>query len=261
VLDTDATIAALSAAPSSTALLLDFDGTLSPIVARPDDARPHPAVLDHLRAVAPVLGRVAVVSGRSVDFLDRHVDVPGVVFAGLYGLELLDENGHRVHPAAQGYAEAIAAAAGEAEARLPGVLVERKGGVTVTLHWRMVPDREAEVRAVASDLAHTHGLDAPQRGRMAVELRPPVRVDKGTAVDALVAGFAVGAFVGDDAGDLPAFAALGRAASEGRLQRAVRIGVLSPEAPPDLVAHVDAVVDGPDGLVALLEALRLRLGE
>jgi trehalose 6-phosphate phosphatase len=152
----------------------------------------------------------------------------------------------------EGYAPVVEEAAREAQRRLPGVLVERKAGVSVTLHWRTAPEQEAEVRGVAAELSARFGLDAPQRGRMAVELRPPVGIDKGTAVGALVDGFAVGCFAGDDAGDLPAFAALAGAERAGRVERAVRVGVLSPEAPDGLRQAVDVVVDGPDGLVSLL---------
>jgi trehalose 6-phosphate phosphatase len=153
------------------------------------------------------------------------------------------------------YLAALEAAARDAEPRLPGILVERKGGLGVTLHWRMASERAAEVQTVAAELASRYGLEAPQRGRKSVELRPPVPVDKGTAVERLVDGYRVAAFAGDDMGDLAAFDALARAARDGALERAVRIGVLSPEAPSQLCDAVDAVVEGPDGLVALLQAV------
>ncbi|HEX5096999.1 MAG TPA: trehalose-phosphatase, partial [Acidimicrobiia bacterium] len=65
----------------------------------------------------------------------------------------------------------------------------------------------------------------------------------------------VAAFAGDDRGDLPAFRALSEAVSGERLGAAVRIGVLSPEAPPELRHMVDLTVDGPDGLADLLGRL------
>ena len=201
------------------------------------------------------MGRVGVVSGRPVDFLIAHLPVPGLTLVGQYGLESYADGVLTVDPRTQPYLDGIAEAAALAEARLPGIYVERKGTTAITLHWRTASDRAAEVVAVAADLASRFGLDAPQRGRKAVELRPPVPVDKGTVVEQLVAGFAVGAFAGDDLGDVPAFAALERAVAAGRLERAVRIGVLSPEAPPELRASVDALVDGPEGLLDLLAAV------
>jgi trehalose 6-phosphate phosphatase len=255
VLDVDATVARLTHRPRDTAVLVDFDGSLARIVDHPDDARPLPAAVAVLRDLVEVMGRVAVVSGRPVDFLAAHVPIPGLSLVGQYGLDSFIDGVRLLDPRVAPYTASIEAAAAAAEERLPGIFVERKGGVSVTLHWRTASERAAEVQAVAADLAARYGLDAPKRGRKAVELRPPVPVDKGTAVERLIEGFRVGSFAGDDLGDVPAFAALARATGDGRLEESVRIGVLSPEAPPELRDEVDTVVDGPDGLVALFEAV------
>jgi trehalose 6-phosphate phosphatase len=250
VLDVDATIAALTRRPAQTALLVDFDGSLSPIVERPEDARPLPEAIAQLARLAARLGRVGIVSGRPVEFLATHVPIAGVTYAGLYGIERLTGGLRSIDPRVVPYLDAVAAATSDARDRLPGELVEPKAGVSVTLHWRPSPERAQAVTAVAEELASRHGL-AQLRTRMAVELRPPIGVDKGDATRALVEGFDVGAFAGDDTGDLPAFAALAAAVDDGVLRRAVRIGVHSPEAPPELVTSVDVLVDGPAGLAAL----------
>jgi trehalose 6-phosphate phosphatase len=248
---TDAAVALLARRPEATALLVDFDGSLAPIVERPEDARPLPDALTQLARLARSLGRVGVVSGRPLDFLTRHVPVDGIVFAGIYGMERL-VNGERMLDARVApHLAAVAAALAELRTRLPAEVVESKSGVSVTLHWRPAPDRAAEIKAIGSEVAGRHGL-ATLDSRMAVELRPPIRVDKGDTTRSLVEGFGVGSFAGDDAGDLPAFAALERGVREGALAAAVRIGVLSAEAPPDLAASVDVAVAGPAGLVALL---------
>ncbi len=251
MLDVDATIAALTRQPDRTALLVDFDGSLSPIVERPEAARPLPEAITQLARLAGRLGRVGIVSGRPVEFLAAHVPIAGVTYAGLYGIERLIGETRSIDPRVEPYLDAVAAATSEARERLPADLVESKAGVSVTLHWRPSPDRAEEVRAVAEEVAGRHGL-AQLRTRMAVELRPPVGIDKGDATRTLVEGFAVGAFAGDDTGDLPAFAALTTAVDDGALAQAVRIGVQSPEAPPELAASVDVLVDGPAGLAALL---------
>jgi trehalose 6-phosphate phosphatase len=116
----------------------------------------------------------------------------------------------------------------------------------VTVHWRPRPELAGEIALRAEALARDLGL-VPLRTRMAIELRPPVDVDKGDAVRALVGGYRVGAFAGDDTGDLPAFAALAAA-----VPSSVRVGVLSSEAPAALRDAVDVVVDGPHELVRLL---------
>jgi trehalose 6-phosphate phosphatase len=260
VIDVAAIIVALAERPRETVILLDFDGSLAPIVDHPDHAVALPGAIDVLGRLVGQIGRLGLVSGRSVEFLAQRVPVPGLVLGGLYGMELLIDGERRVDPRVVPFAGAVAAAADEADGRLPGMVVERKAGVSVTLHWRMQPDRADEVLAVAAELARGHGL-ALWQTRSAVELRPPVAIDKGTAVDALIEGFSIGAFVGDDIGDVPAFDALAGATADGRLRRAVRIGVRSPEMPDALPAAVDCLVDGPVAVVELLAELGRRLAE
>jgi trehalose 6-phosphate phosphatase len=254
VLDTTATIDALVEQPLATVILSDYDGSLSPIVDRPDAAVALPAALEVLAALVGRFGRVGLVSGRPIEFLAERLPVPGLVYAGLYGMEVMIDGERRVDPAVLPYVDAVAAAADEADERLAGVIVERKAGVSVTIHWRTAPDRADEVLALAAELAGRHGL-AQLPTRSAVELRPPVAIDKGTVTDTLIAGFSVAAFAGDDTGDLAAFAALGRAVADGRITRACRIGVRSPEMPDALPGAVDCLVDGPTGLVELLAAV------
>lgn len=247
-------LAPLVADPEGSVLLLDFDGSIAPIVDDPAAAAPLPAMVDVIDDLVSVLGRVAVVSGRTVDFLAAALPVAGLELAGLYGLERRVEGRTVVDPGAAGWVGPIAAAAADAEVALPGLLVERKGELCVTVHYRTAPARADDVRAVTAELADRYGIDAPQRGRMAVELRPPIAVDKGTVTRELVAGAHVAAFAGDDAGDLPAFAALRALAGDGTLGHAACIGVASREAPAEILA-ADVVVDGPSALAELLRAL------
>jgi trehalose 6-phosphate phosphatase len=260
VIDADATVAALTERPGRTALLLDFDGSLAPIVERAGDARPLPDAPAVLARLAGGLGRVAIVSGRPVGFLARHLPVDGLALVGLYGMEQSIAGTYSVDPRVRPYLVAVAAATTELEAALAPELIEPKSGISVTVHWRPVPERAAAILEVAHEIAIRHGL-AVMQTRMAVELRPPIDVDKGDATNALVEGFEVAAFAGDDRGDLPAFAALNRAYADGRLRRAVRIGVLSPEAPPEMADAVDVLVDGPAALLALLARVADEIGE
>lgn len=242
------------AAPARAALFADFDGSLSPIVPDPSSATVLPAARAALARLVPVLGTVAVVSGRPVGFLVDALGLDGLSYVGAYGLERFVDGEVVVDDRVRPWVAAVARAADEADAALPGLLVERKGVVAVTIHWRGRPDRGPEALAWAEAAAPRLGLDAPLRGRMAVELRPPVPVDKGTTVAALARGASVAAFAGDDAGDLPAFAALHELQQAGVLEHAVSIGVASVESPP-AVGDADVVVDGPEGLAALLDAL------
>jgi len=244
-------IAKLTAHPLATALLADFDGSLAPIVERAEAARPMPAAIAVLQRLVGRLGCVGVVSGRPVGYLVEHVPVAGAVLVGLYGMEQVRDGKRTRDPRVEPYIANVDAALTELRARLPEDLIEPKSGVSVTVHWRPAPELADEILAAAAEVAPRHGL-AQLRTRMAVELRPPIAIDKGTAVRALVAGYSCAAFAGDDTGDLPAFVALDDARRAGDLVDAVRIGVTSAEAPPELAAAVDVMVDGPPGLVELL---------
>ena len=239
-------------------MVVDFDGTLAPIVDDPDAARPPTGAAELLERLAGRLGRVAVVSGRPVEFLHRHLDAPRATIVGQYGLERLEGGRVMVHPAAREWTEAVAEAARRAEATVPGLHIERKGDVAVTLHWRRNRAVEAEALALGVRLTAELGLTA-QPGRCALELRPPLAVDKGTVAEELAGGAHAALVAGDDYGDLPFFDALDRLTAAGRLGHGLRVAVFSPEAPPALLLRADHRVDGPGGLLSLLEALAERV--
>jgi trehalose 6-phosphate phosphatase len=244
----------LAARPHQAAVFVDFDGSISEIVEDPGAARVMPAARAALATLTGRVAMVAVVSGRPVQFLAGAVGVPGITLVGQYGLERLVDGQVVVDPRVEPYLPAVAAAADDAERELPGLTIERKSGVAVTVHWRAAPERERDAVAVVERIARRHGLTVYET-RMARELRPPAPIDKGTAVESLLDGLAAACFAGDDLGDVQAFRALARAVEDGRLEHAVRVAVGSPEAPADVVAHADLVVEGPAGLVVLLEEL------
>ena len=170
---------------------------------------------------------------------------------GQYGLEWQQGGGVVLEPRALPFVGAVAAAAIEAERELAGLLVERKGDVAVALHWRRCPEREPEAVACGERLAIQHGLHVA-RGRCVIELRPPIPVDKGTAIEAIAGDLRCLLMAGDDTGDLAAFDAMDRLIAGGSLAHAVRVAVRSPESPEELLDRSDVVVDGPEGLVELL---------
>jgi trehalose 6-phosphate phosphatase len=235
-------------------VLVDFDGSLAPIVADPASSRPLPAAREALAGLVPLVDRVAVVSGRPVAFLVDTLGIDGIVYAGLYGLERLVDGEVVVDARAEPWLDVMTQVAQDAEAAFPDLLVEHKGRVAVTIHWRTAPSLAAEAQAFAAGLARRYDLDEPMRGRMSVELRPPVPVDKGTVTAELAAGASVVVFAGDDAGDLVAFDVLTRLAETGAVAHTVRIGVRSTEAPPGIF-DADVLVDGPLGLAQLLADL------
>jgi trehalose 6-phosphate phosphatase len=247
--------------PQRSALLLDFDGALAPIVAEPDAARALPEALEALERLRGRIGLVAVVSGRPVDFLQavlpealRGDRAAPLVLVGQHGLERLVAGRREVDARVARWTGAVASAARQAEAEMPDLVVERKGDIAVNLHWRLVPEGAAAGEALGRRLAASSGLSAVPL-RMGVELRPPVPVDKGTVVSELAAGRHAALFAGDDHGDLAGFTALDELVAGGRLAHAVRVAVRSEEAPPVLLEAADYQVDGPAGLAALLGRL------
>jgi trehalose 6-phosphate phosphatase len=232
--------------PTHSALCLDFDGTLAAIVTDPVGARPWPGVPELLVRLAARFAVVAVISGRPTGFLhDVLGSPPGVALIGLYGLG-------QIGPDARPWVSVIAEAARRAQADAPvGVYVEPKG-LTVTLHWRNAPEAESWVSAFAADEARRCGLKL-YPGRMSLELRPPLEVDKGTVVRALVQGMQAVAVFGDDLGDLPAFEAVGALAAQG--VAVARIAVVDAGSDERVAAGADLVVAGPEGALAVLDQL------
>lgn len=241
--------------PDRAGVFVDFDGTLAAIVDDPAAARPVPGAVPVLASLSARWGVVAVVSGRPAAFLAEHLEGAGQTrFLGLYGLEqaMAGRRGVTVHPAAESWRRAVERTSDDADTAKPaGVAVERKG-LTVTLHYRAVPGQAAAVGRLADELGRRHGLRAHD-GKMSVELRPPVDVDKGTVVRELSSGLAAAAFAGDDIGDLPAFAALAARRSAGTATLAIAAG--GPETPAAVVEAADVTVDGPGGVVAALRRL------
>jgi trehalose 6-phosphate phosphatase len=236
--DTARLLGRLAEHPHETAILLDVDGTLAPIVPRPEDA----AVPEETRAiVAQLVDRyalVACISGRPGEDVAELVAVDGVVFVGEHGLEL-DPRADEWAPVITAFADAVDWPA------------ERKR-LTVSFHFRNVENEQAalgELRGVA-DRAAAEGL-RPRWGRKVLEVRPPLDADKGTAVRALLddRGLRRALYAGDDSTDLDAFRAL-----DG-LELAVRVAVASEEGPNELGTTAEIVVGGPEALADLLRAL------
>lgn len=243
-------LAPLLEAPDRTVILTDYDGTLAPVVDDPRRAVALPGAAEALHALTARFGRVAVVSGRPAAFLRDRLGT-GLRLSGLYGLEEVADDGTVVVAAeAEAWAPVVGQAIDRAGAAL-GPLVEPKG-LSLTLHFRTAPEREAEVRAWAAREAAGSGL-VVRPAKASVELHPPVAADKGSVVTAAAEGMEAACFLGDDVGDLPAFDALDRLAAAG--VRTVRVGVRTTEAPAALLERSDLVVDGPEGALAVLRHL------
>ncbi|MGW2417787.1 trehalose-phosphatase [Streptomyces sp. NPDC001709] len=261
-------LAALLAKPTAAIVGLDFDGTLAPIVADPEQARAHPEAVPALAALAPKVASVAVITGRPAGVAVRYGGFAGV--PGLGHLTVLGHYGAERWDAATGTVTAPAPHPGveAVRAELPGVLdragawhgtwIEEKGRA-VAVHTRRADDPQAAfdaLRGPLTDLAARHGLIV-EPGRMVLELRPP-GMDKGVALGEYVrkTGAESVLYAGDDLGDLPAFDAVDELRSEGVPGLLVCSG--STEV-TELAERADVVVDGPAGVVHLLRALAAQL--
>jgi trehalose-phosphatase len=231
----------LTTAPEQSALFLDFDGVLAPIVARPEDAYPPEETRDELRRLGARYALVAVVSGRAGDDVRARVGVDGIVYVGSHGLEL-NRQANRWRRQIVDFASA---------APWPQHAIELKG-LSVAFHFRDAPDEAAavvELEAIA-DTAREDGL-AARFGRKVLEVLPPVGSNKGTAVRHLLegAGLSRALVAGDDTTDLDAFLAVEE------LEHKVRVAVLSDESPTLLGEHAEIVLGSTEEFLELLKSL------
>ncbi len=248
--------------PGRTAILSDIDGTLAPIAERPQEAAVPSAAKRVLAALLERYGLIGCISGRPAAEARKLVGVDGIAYAGNHGLELLlpGEQTPRLDPSLRGReaeAATFIATLGSAELGAAGLRVEDKGPIQA-LHWRgATRERGAEARAhqIAAEAGRA-GLE-PRWGRKVLEIRPVGGGGKDAAVAALLANNSISAaaYGGDDRTDLDAFRRLRELRDDGQLAVAVCVGVVSPEAPPELPEESDLIVDGPPGWLEILESL------
>ena len=190
-------------------LLFDYDGTLTPIVARPEDALLPADVRRYLEALAVHPRYITgIVSGRSLDDLSHLADIPGLIHAGNHGMEIRFPSlpagrpgwgTEFTHPGAVAARQTLSHARemlSDALAHVPGVIVENKG-LTLTVHYRATPEPLAgQVDTVVTDVASPYvnsGELRLTRGKMVLEVRPAIEWDKGKAIEK----------IREECGDLP----------------------------------------------------------
>jgi len=253
----------LRADPSRSAILLDVDGTLAPIVRYTEDAHVPEGTRSLLIALARRYAVVACVSGRRASDARRIVSIGTISYLGNHGAELLRAGWTQpqLDPAVRDWSQRIQEFGREAdtgELRRLRVRSEDKGSI-VAFHWRGAPDEEAARAAIDAIAARAEQAGLRTHwGRKVLEVRPPVRIDKGAGIVAFLAetdGLDAALYAGDDATDADAFRGLGELVAGGRLQHALRVCVRSDEGPSELAELADVVVEGTDGVRALLEAL------
>ncbi len=241
-------------------LAFDIDGTLSPLVPTPDEARLYPGVADLLMQ-AKKYAHICIITGRAVTDGAKMVNVDGLTYIGTHGLEWSDglPASHPVEliPEALAYVEPgqkLLDIADKQLSPLPGVIVQRKhiGG---TIHYRRSPDPEqTRARIFATLTAPAQQTQMRLRdGKYAVEILAPLSIHKGQALQRYVKRYALQSiiFAGDDRTDLDAVLEVARLRQQGLAASA--IVVQAPDTLPELLEHADMVVQGVGGMVQLLE--------
>lgn len=238
-------------------LITDIDGTISPIADTPEAAYVTPACRQRLAQLGGRIALVAVVSGRTVADARRLLGLDNIVYVGNHGLTFWAEGREEAAPGVAPYlAKAQAVVRGMAHLRTIGVHFEEKGP-SVALHYRLAEDavaaREAILAAIQASTAA--GAFRVQEGKRVIELRPPLPVDKGTAMRQLAERYHLRGvlYLGDDATDRDAFQAVREL--EGQDISGASVAVEGAETPPALLEAADYSLPGIGGVEWLLGEL------
>jgi trehalose 6-phosphate phosphatase len=243
-------------------VLFDIDGTLAPIVENAGDANVPETTRQLLIAVSRRYRLLACISGRRASEARAMVSIGTITYLGSHGAEVLRPGWTEAHldPGLAQWSGRIDEFRRESdtqELRRRRVRIEDKGPI-IAYHWRGASDEEGAkvaIDALATQAQHA-GFEI-HWGRKVMEVRPPVRIDKGLGVRSLLADSKVSSvlYVGDDLTDLDAFRALRELAGEGVVEHAICVGVSSEDGPTAIEDGADLVVAGTDGVRELLTAL------
>jgi len=239
-------------------LITDVDGTISPIVDVPDEARVTPRNLELLARLETQLPLVAVISGRSAKDVAQRVGLPGLVYIGNHGMERWQNGEVVISSAVAAYRDNLSGAKHEImQILVRGMRFEDKGA-TLSVHYRQTenPEKIAELfTPTFQSIAEKYELRLTQ-GRMVFEFRPPVEIDKGTAFEELVKSHRLEAafYIGDDTTDVAAFLAARRLRESGECL-AYGLGVKSQGTPPVVLTEAGYLVHEVAGVESFLDWL------
>lgn len=229
-------------------LITDVDGTISEIAPSPEEARVSPLCRHSLATLSQQLELVAAISGRPAQQAREMIGVEGMVYIGNHGLERWVKGATEFVAGVEEYRGKVAQALGELKDHLVigGIAFEDKG-LALAIHYRQCPDREGARRHILDQIS-TSALAREFRimeGRMVVELRPPLEVNKGDAVLALVEGHRLrgGIYLGDDMTDIDAFVAIHNKKKEPSF-KGLALGVVDEETPSLVEKEADFTLNG-----------------
>jgi trehalose 6-phosphate phosphatase len=243
-------------------LLFDIDGTLSPIVPTPDEARLYPGVAELLHQ-AQKYAHVGIITGRAVRKGAQLVNVDGITYIGTHGMEWCDghpdQHSVELMPQALPYVEPGRALLDMAErelADLPGIIVEHKS-VGGSIHYRRTPDPEQARMRILATLAEPvkHAQMRIGEGKRVIEILAPLKVNKGQALRRFTEQFKLSGiiFAGDDRTDLDGVLEVRKLRQEGVAAHAIVVQHL--DTLPALLEHADTLVQEVEGMVQQLKEM------
>ncbi len=197
-------------------LMLDYDGTLTSIKNYPALARLSPVRRMILRTLSRQKSiRMAIISGRKLVEIKRMVGLPGIIYAGNHGLDIVLPGRHFIHPEARRFAPVLAGIIKDLSPlrRIKGVLIEDKE-YTLSVHFRRVPAAHLKVfyRLFHQLMGRWLSRVRMTEGKKVIEIRPPTDWDKGKAVKWVIGQLGLGdhwpVYIGDDKTDEDAFRVL-----------------------------------------------------
>ena len=234
-------------------LITDVDGTISEIAPSPREARVSPLCREQLASLTGQLELVAAISGRPALEVREMIGIEGMVYIGNHGLERWQNGAVEFIEGVQEYPARVIAALEELGSLLAidGLALENKG-VALAIHYRHCPHRKRARQAILEKIATSAIASEFQtlEGRVVVELRPPLGVHKGTAVNALRESYRLrgGIYLGDDASDLDAFRVMHQKGFSA-------LGVIADETPDEVAREADFTLNGVDDVARFLRWL------
>ena len=241
-------------------LITDVDGTISQTAPTPQQAEVTPLCRKYLSALCNHLALVAAISGRSAVQVKDMIGIDGMVYIGNHGLERWARGHSEFIKNAQDYPPVIEAVTKELSPLLSieGLSIENKG-VTLTIHYRLCSDHQSarqDILAAIENSPHAKSLWIMEESKYAINLLPPVRVDKGTGILNLIREYNLrsGIYLGDDVTDFYAFRAI-RTATRNLDFQGFAIGITSQEMPEKLAEEADFTLDGVNDVERFLKWL------
>lgn len=248
-------------------LFSDFDGVLSEIAATPDDAVAYPGAADALAEIAAHVDAAGVITGRAVDDIGTRIPIDQLIVVGNHGLEWSERGNRHDHEAGTAAIEGVSHVLEATKNELAGQtdvteMIWENKRLSATIHFRNVADpaeTERLLLPIVQTLAEEHNLRCTP-GKMIVELRPMAQVTKGTALKEIIQSnnLASAVFIGDDVTDVDGFRALHELRAHG--VHTLAIGVVTPDAHPDIAAHSDVIVNSVHAIVEVLAQAGQMLG-